>query len=110
MKELSIVVSSEDSLQVQFSQKICEEVNAEIVTFVENLKSCIEKGDACEKEAIIEVLPAYCSVTVYFDSVKTNHSAVKKLIEAALEKSDAGEAASNKGGKLVEIPVCYEDE
>ncbi len=110
MKELSIVVSSEDSLQVQFSQKICEEVNAEIVTFVENLKSCIEKGDACEKEAIIEVLPAYCSVTVYFDSVKTNHSAVKKLIEAAIEKSDRNSAPSDRAGRIIEIPVCYEDE
>lgn len=107
MKELNIAVSSEDSIQVQFSQKICEEVNAQIRTFVENLKSCIAN---CEVEEIIEILPTYCAVTVYFDPDKTNHSAVKKLIEAVLEKSDAVEAASNKGGKLVEIPVCYEDE
>lgn len=110
MKELSIVVSSEDSLQIQFTQKICEEVNTQIVTFVENLKACIEKAGVCELAGIIEIVPAYCAVTVYFDPEKTNHSAVKKLIETAVEKSESGKSASNKSGKIVEIPVCYEDE
>lgn len=109
MKELSIVVSSEDSLQVQFSQKICEEVNAEIIAFVESFKAYI-KGKADLQEAIIEILPTYCAVTVFFNPSKINHSALEKLIKSVIKNSASGVAGSDKTGRIVEIPVCYEDE
>ena len=105
MKEVSLAVSSEDSVQIQFSQKICEEVNADIKAFVENLKEYTS-----DIPHIIEIVPTYCAVTVYFDCDKIKRSGVVKIIEEVLEKNGNCKTDSKSGGRLVEIPVCYENE
>ena len=108
MKNVGIVVSSEDSIQIQFPQKICEEVNAQITVFVENFKAFT--SDIPE---IIEIVPTYCAVTVYFNPDEMKMDLVLKIAEEVIEKTESTENAgsiSNKGGKLVEIPVCYDGE
>ena len=105
MKEVSLAVSSEDSVQIQFPQKICEEVNADIKAFVENLKEYTS-----DIPQIIEIVPTYCAVTVYFDCDEIKRSGVVKIIEEVLEKTGNCKTDSKSGGRLVEIPVCYEDE
>ena len=108
MKDVGIVVSSEDSIQIQFPQKICEEVNAQITVFVENFKAFT--SDIPE---IIEIVPTYCAVTVYFNPDEMKMDLVLKIAEEVIEKTESTENAgsiSNKGGKLVEIPVCYDGE
>ena len=104
MKDVSIVVSSEDSIQIQFPQKICEEVNSQIRTFVEALKEYTS-----DIPQIIEIVPTYCAVTVYFNSDEIKVSCVIDIAEEVLEKTEVNEKVDSAGGKLVEIPVCYED-
>ncbi|MBP5442151.1 MAG: 5-oxoprolinase subunit PxpB, partial [Treponema sp.] len=104
MKDVSIVVSSEDSIQIQFPQKICEEVNSQIRTFVEVLKEYTS-----DIPQIIEIVPTYCAVTVYFNSDEIKVSCVIDIAEEVLEKTEVNEKVDSAGGKLVEIPVCYED-
>ena len=103
--DVNIVVSSEDSVQIQFSQKICEEVNAQITALVENLK-----GYTSDIPEVIEIVPTYCAVTVYFDSKKLKQSTLIKIIEEVVEKTEILKTDSQKSGRIVEIPVCYEDE
>ena len=103
--DVSIAVSSEDSVQVQFPQKICEEVNAQVTALVENLKEYT--SDIPE---VIEIVPTYCAVTVYFDSKELKQTTLIKIIEEAVEKNEIVKSDSQKNGRIVEIPVCYEDE
>ena len=104
MKEVSVVVSSEDSIQIQFAQKICEEVNAQISAFVENLKEYTS-----DITQIVEIVPTYCAVTVYFNPDEIKRSCVIDVVEEVLEKTEVSVEGAEAGGKLVEIPVCYED-
>ena len=108
MDDIRIVQSSEDSIQVQFPQKICEEVNERISRFVECFKELVPFS-------LEEIVPTYCAVTVYFDSEKCTYDSVKDVVQKALkrcESSDTGtsKAAETSSGKIVEIPVCYDEE
>ena len=62
MSAAKIVLSGEDSLQVQFEQEICPEVNRQVTRFAE-LFAQFSK----DIPEIKEIVPTYCAVTVYFD-------------------------------------------
>ena len=110
MKDVSFVLSSEDSFLISFPQKICPEVNSQIRTLLKILESVIQKSMPLEKKEIVEIVPTYCGLTVYFDSEKTGASLVQKIIEEALVKAESVNSKAEASGKVVEIPVCYEDE
>ena len=86
MKDVSFVLSSEDSFLISFPQKICPEVNSQIRTLLKILESVIQKSMPLEKKEIVEIVPTYCGLTVYFDSEKTGASLVQKIIEEALKR------------------------
>lgn len=65
---------------------------------------------------MMELVPAYCTLTVYFDigTVRKNNpgpgsasAAVKKIVE---EKLQGPVRSITKKGRLMKIPVCYEEE
>lgn len=100
-----IVFSGENSLEVQFEQKICREVNACVSAFTKNFE-----GFSAEIQGIEEVVPAYCDVTVYFDSENCSARLVKDIAEEALRKTFMEESEGDFTGKTVKIPVCYEEQ
>lgn len=104
-KTARIVFSGEDSLEVQFERKICREVNACVSAFTKNFE-----GFSAEIPGIEEVVPAYCDVTVYFDSENCSARLVKEIAEEALRKTFMEESEGDFTGKTVKIPVCYEEE
>ncbi len=105
MTDAKIIFSSEDSLLVEFEQKICEEVNARVSLFAKLFEQC-----ALEMPEVTEIVPAYCSVTIYFDETKCNKDSIKSMAQAVLEKMDGAQNSSqNVLSKTVKIPVCYED-
>ncbi len=106
MTDAKIIFSSEDSLLVEFEQKICEEVNAKVSLFAKLFEQC-----ALEMPEIIEVVPTYCSVTIYFDEENCNKNSIKTMAQAVLEKMDGAESIAENGlSKTVKIPVCYKDQ
>lgn len=102
-----IVFSSEDSIEVQFEQRICPEVNAQVSVFAR-----IFREFTLEIAEIEEIVPAYCSVTVYFDSRNCSPEMIRNIALEVLEKSEERLADNDGGiidsGRLVRIPVCYE--
>lgn len=104
-KTARIVFSGEDSLEVQFERKICREVNALVSVFTRNFE-----GFSAEIPGIEEVVPAYCDVTVYFDSGNCSARLVKEIAEEALRKTFMEESEGDFTGKTVKIPVCYEEQ
>jgi len=100
----SIVFSSEDSIQIQFEQKICQTVNAQISFFANQLKNKKIQG-------IQEIVPTYCALTVYFNPQQCNPQKLKSICQKILKKLQNRKITNNQtAGKLVKIPVCYEDD
>ncbi len=105
MYSTDILISSENSLLIQFEKRICPEVNSQVLMFV----------DAFETETrglpeIIETVPTYCSVTVFFDEKLCNHNFPKKIAEKILKGSLSFREEKKEKNRTIKIPVCYEDE
>lgn len=103
--DTKIVQASEDSLQIQFEQKICPEVNSRISAFVKTFEY-IAKDIA----GVLEVLPTYCSVSIYFDEAICQISLLKDLAQKALQRSEEEKTESTDSARTITIPVCYEDQ
>jgi inhibitor of KinA len=67
-------------------------------------------------EGLVEIVPAYSSLTVFYDVFKvrknfpeflTAFAAVESFVENALENSDALQKAESR---LIEIPLCFDRE
>ena len=103
MDAAKIVLASEDSLQIQFEQKICPEVNSRISAFVEEFASLTR-----DMPEVYEIVPTYCAASVYFDEKKCNPALLKKIALEALETTCGAGAGGVACGKTIRIPVCYE--
>ena len=103
MDAAKIVLASEDSLQIQFEQKICPEVNGQISAFVKEFASLTK-----DMPEVIEIVPTYCAASVYFDEKKCNPALLKKIALEALETTCGAGADGFDTGKTIRIPVCYE--
>ncbi len=99
-----IILTSEDCLQVQFEQKICPEVNGQISAFVKSFE-CIAK----DIPGVLEIVPTYCSVSIYFDEKICEASLLKRRAQEVIKELAAAEVSTADSEKIVTIPVCYED-
>jgi inhibitor of KinA len=55
---------------------------------------------------VVEVVPAFASVTVYYDAAHlTDFAALCAALEARLQRAEAAEPTP--ASRLVEIPICY---
>ena len=103
--DATIILASEDCLQVQFNQKICPEVNGQISAFVKSFE-CIAKNIP----GVLEIVPTYCSVSIYFDEKICEASLLKRHAQELIKELAAAEVSAADSAKTVTIPVCYEDE
>lgn len=100
-----IVSASEDSIQVQFYNKICPKVNRMVSDF--SRAFALMTKDMPE---IREIVPTYCAVSVYFDEKNCKASLLKKIALEVIEKIDGEEEKSTGSERIITIPVCYETE
>lgn len=139
MEEVKIVAASEDSIQIQFEQKICPKVNRQISVFCQTFELFTK-----DMPQIREIVPTYCSVSIYFDEANCKAELVTQIAEEVLDKMEwvdgeyAAESAfggatkkllvgaeksfmakssfqepadsSFVAGKIIRIPVCYDDQ
>lgn len=59
---------------------------------------------ASQMEGILETVPAFCSLLVYYDPLVTDYDTVSAFL---LNLSAAASDHREQAGALVEIPVCY---
>ncbi|MEY8352756.1 5-oxoprolinase subunit PxpB [Lachnospiraceae bacterium 54-53] len=60
--------------------------------------------NALDMEGILETVPAFCSVLVCYDPLKTDYHGVSQVLSDLLKTLEEG---AESPGRLVEIPVCY---
>tara|TARA_X000001036_G_scaffold105825_1_gene98928 strand:- start:6405 stop:7079 length:675 start_codon:yes stop_codon:yes gene_type:complete len=80
-----------------FGKDVNQEINNNVIKYFKNIKDKNIKG-------ITNLTPSYNKLVISFDLEVTNYSKIKKLIEN-LEIKDKSE----KTRKLIEIPICCEN-
>lgn len=87
-------------ITVNFGNEINEEINSLVTRFT----------SAAEKARIpgaVEYIPAFCSVTVIYDPLKTSAKELTRQLKRAQKHSAGG---NDFKPVLYKIPVCYDDE
>lgn len=92
-----IVTAGDATVIVQFDERIDVAVNARAIAMAEAVEHASLPG-------VRDVVPAYRSVAVYFDPLRTDTS---RLLERLGELADTLPAATAPGGATVRVPVCY---
>ncbi len=88
------------ALLIEWPQEINTDILKNITLFREKIQTQL-------KEEVLETVPAYCSLTVFFDTNKIKYSSmvkrIKELYKTLKDKKDLP-------SKLWKIPVCYDIE
>lgn len=99
----------DSALTIDFGNKVDEQINTEVITRHHQLKEDTIPG-------IIELIPAYSSLTIYYDLIAlrkiipATQSAFEWLKEQIQKKLEQPVEIKEKEEKLIRIPVCYENE
>ncbi|MEX2963159.1 5-oxoprolinase subunit PxpB [Microbulbifer sp. TYP-18] len=103
-----LVDSGDEAVTVYLADEVSAETLALIVQLVARIRRELT-------DVITDVVPSYCSVTVYYDLLHCTgieiHTRLDRLLTelGAMVVSDAGNAVKDKA-RLVELPVYYDDE
>jgi KipI family sensor histidine kinase inhibitor len=98
-----IIEAGQNAVLLQFGNTIDEEINGRIRSFCAALSQTDEY-----REGLIEAVPAYCSVAVYFDPfVLPRQKVIDILLRADERRSE--EFPGQKPHVHI-IPVCYENQ
>ena len=100
MKNLKFLSSGDSALTVEFSREISEEVNSEI-------RFLAEKISAARKLGIVECVPTFCSITVFYDPTQISR---KELVAFLKGLTDGYKPEIAGEGRIFKIPVCYDEE
>lgn len=100
MEEVRFLTCGDCAITVAFRQEIREDTNRTIRYLAEKLQKANIHG-------LLETVPTYCSLTVYYEPLILPRKKLEKLILHQLSSYRA-DAAEKK--RVFEIPVCYEGE
>ena len=103
MKELDgikIVPEGDSALLVEFENEISESCNRKVSSLNKKLKQNKIKG-------IIETIPAFRSLLVFYDPMKISYGYAERHLKKLLRES---EDSCGLEKRVIHIPVCYESE
>jgi len=109
MKNYKFFPLGENALTIEFGNEISEKLNRQVISLDRYLSKIPFQG-------LLETVPAYASLTVYFDilAVRKDHpnfptafEAVKNIVSDALKSLKANRKELSK---TIEIPVIFDDE
>lgn len=95
--DISIKPVGDQAILVAFEQRIAEDINGKVMALRKRLELLKEDG-------VLESVPAFASLLVYYDPMKTNYRLMKKKLETLTVNLESGQTSL---GKIVKIPVCY---
>lgn len=87
------------AIQVEFDQPIGPELNRRILALDHLLRQQRAAG-------VVETVPAFRTLLVYYEPTALSHAAVCALIEDRLERIASFELPPSR---LIELPCCYDD-
>jgi len=100
MNDARLVFDGDSALLAEFDERIDPAVNARAL-------ACAAAVQAAGLRGVRDVVPAFRSVTVYFDPLLTDVDRLHALLGLAAAQG-AGADGTAPAGREVEIPVCYD--
>jgi len=95
--DFRVVPAGDSAIVVEFEERIDPAVNARAISLAEAIE-----GDALA--GVRDVVPAYRSVAIYFDPLRTDYD---RLLTGVHEHARAAPAADAAAVPPIRIPVCY---
>lgn len=99
MDDVKLLTAGEQGLVIEFGDSIDSAVNSR----VHQIAGRLATGGI---EGIIEVVPTYRSLLVYFDPLMVSRQALTLKIRSMLAEKEPADARQ-PDARVVEIPVCY---
>ena len=99
LDDVKLLAAGEGGLVVEFGAIISPAINVCVQAFMRMVSGYKVNG-------IIEAVPSYCSVVIYFDPFKITRASLTKQIEAILADLQLTKLG-DLGRRVVHIPVCY---
>jgi inhibitor of KinA len=97
MPDFRILAAGDSALVVEMEERIDPSINRRIVALGARL-------EAARLAGVRDIVPAYRSLTVYFDPLRTDYVGPVNRLTSELGQDRSGPEA---GTRLLEIPVCY---
>lgn len=94
------------AVTVEFGNEIAPAIHARVLGFTQALERAVAAG---ELAGVIEWVPAFCSVTVYFDAAAATPDDPARQGERLLQLAHEAPALS-QAGRRWRIPVCFDAE
>ena len=92
--------AGDSAVVVEFEPRIDPVVNARAIRLAEAVRTAAIEG-------VRDVVPAYRSVTVYFDPLRTQYAS---LVERLGQQAGLSPKAVGEAGEPIPVPVCYGSE
>ncbi|SDF24097.1 5-oxoprolinase subunit PxpB [Sporolituus thermophilus] len=99
MEGVRILPAGEQAIVVEFGQSIDPDINRRVHQLGRRLTGLKLPG-------IIEVVPTYRSLLIYFDPLTITRQAVAEQAMSLLDREDTVGAGGSKA-RVIHIPVCY---
>lgn len=96
----SFLQNGDSAVTIQFENKISEDINRRVTTLCNAIEA---KGI----NGVIELVPTFASLTVFYDCTIINSKRLKRKIKALIND---GERSVKSKAVVWNIPVCYDDE
>ncbi|MFR3420146.1 MAG: 5-oxoprolinase subunit PxpB [Eubacterium sp.] len=96
----SFLQNGDSAVTVQFKNEISEEVNRQVTGLCNRI-------EAKHIDGIVELVPTFASLTVFYDCTIINSKKLKKKVEALINGKECDVKST---AKVWNIPVCYDDE
>ncbi len=100
LSEIRMLAAGEGGLVLEMGNRISPAINAR----VRRLAKLISRTGI---EGVIEVVPTYRSLMVYFDPLNINRSDLIKAVQRILVSGPGPGAEAKEKVRIVRVPVCY---
>lgn len=97
---MKYLIVGDSAISIEFGNEISNEINNRIRNFNDLIKSTRIEG-------VVETVPSFKSLLVYYDPSKLYFKEIKDIL-SNLEKNIESKSRINK--RIIEIPVCYDEE
>ncbi len=96
---MRIEIASDTSLLVSFGESASQECFSQVTALFRRLR-------ALDDQRVRNIHPAYATVLIDFDPLRMTHEHLRAIVQELVEHG----AETQRGARLVEIPVCYSGE
>ena len=92
-----IVHAGDAALRVELEDRLDPDINAAVIALADGIR---QRHSA----AVLDVVPGYSTVTVYFDPLGVAAASLEQEVRAI---ADAMRPSPREDGRQIEVPVCY---